>query len=146
MTTINGHELEERRNPDPPTTAEQLEYIRRCVKWTLWKIATGEDPHFHDEQELQGHAQALFQDPIWVAETVAAFAVGAGPNAGSVEYRAFLGLDQAQERRGKSVEDQSAFTSFENLGHMLSAATCGDCGAPVAEAGDRCPDCTGGQA
>lgn len=89
-----------RREPHPLTSAQQLEYIRRCVKWTLWNIATGE-PIKDEPTAAQKQAQALFQDPAWVSKVVGSFAANIiEPSLKrSIDFSAFLGLDSAQERR-----------------------------------------------
>lgn len=105
MTTINGQELSDNKQPQL-TSAQQLEFIRRCVKWTLWKIATHQEIEMQpgdntpEQTAAQQEAQRLFQDSAWVAEVTGSFAANTAKRSSaeqSIDYLAFLGLSRAQD-------------------------------------------------
>lgn len=70
------------------TTAEELDYIRKIVSWTLWKVAT-------DVVEMRSQTRAdveeLFKDKSRVANIVGEFAANiVNKSAHTMDYRAFL--------------------------------------------------------
>lgn len=83
----------------PPTSAEQLEEIRRIVKYTLWRIATDTDA----PEQAQMHAQQTFSDGGAVAEIVGRYAANHTGGGMDIDFAAFSGLDHAQTDRDPVV-------------------------------------------
>ena len=88
---------------DDRTVRSELELIRKVVKWTLWKVATGEvdltpfDRHTPKEHVpyaypkiIQAHAEAVFCNPDWSAQVDGQVAAQHYGETNTIEWDAFI--------------------------------------------------------
>ena len=78
---------EERK--DARTSAEEMQMMRKLVRWTLWRMAT-------DVVEVRDvgrkDAEDLFRNSDWVAKTIGRFVSNHYSEDDTVEWAAFVAL------------------------------------------------------